>query len=322
MKLSLAPRRVVPAAVLSVIAASALLLTGCTGVSAPVASDASASPAAAECTDYPSGADSEGVTVAGGFGEAITAEFSTPLAGTALQRTILTEGDGELTKSGDLVELRITVFKGSTGESVISEKTSFPLGDAQLMPAFVAGIECMPIGSRVVTAVPAADLYGDQGNPSLGIEPGESAVIVSDVLGVEQPIVPAAWTQNPPTVAFNGEEAPVLTLPAGDPSPDLKLAVITPGDGATVASGDTVTLNYQGTNWNTGEIFDQSYGKQPLVIATNQVVKGFGAALVGQKVGSQLVVTMPPALGYGEAGSGHELAGQTLVFVIEITGVE
>lgn len=322
MKLSLPTGRVLPGAVLAAAAASALLLTGCTAGPDQGSPDADGTPTAADCTEYSSGADSDSVTVDGDFGDTATADFSTPFSPSELQRTMITTGDGELTKPGDLVELRINVFKGNSGESVISEDTSLPLGDPQLMPAFTAGIECVPIGSRVVTTVPGAELYGDQGNEALGIEPGESAVVVSDVLGVEEPVTPAAWTENPPTVVFNGEEPPVLTLPDGEPSPDLLLDVITPGDGATVQSGDTVTLDYQGTNWNTGEIFDQSYGEQPLVIATNQVVKGFGAALVGQKVGSQLAVTMPPSLGYGEEGAGSELAGQTLVFVIEINGIQ
>ena len=99
--------------------------------------------------------------------------------------------------------------------------------------------------------------------------------------------------------------------------------MIEEGDGAVIKKGDTVTTNYQGTNWNTGEIFDQSYGKEPLVLPTTSVVEGFGTALVGQKVGTKLVVSIPPEYGYGVEGSSeHELAGQTLVFVIEILDVE
>jgi peptidylprolyl isomerase len=80
-----------------------------------------------------------------------------------------------------------------------------------------------------------------------------------------------------------------------------------------------VTVNYQGTSWNTKKIFDQSYGKAPATFTTDGVVAGFGAALVGQKVGSRLIVTIPPKYGYGEGkiGSG-QLVGETLVFVIEI----
>ena len=100
-----------------------------------------------------------------------------------------------------------------------------------------------------------------------------------------------------------------------------------PGAGAkkqaVVADGDDVTVNYQGLNWDTKEIFDDSWAKgSPANFNTAQVVPGFSQALVGQSVGSQVLVVIPPALGYGEAGSsGNALAGQTLVFVIDILGI-
>lgn len=307
---------------LALLAASALVLTGCASGGGTSTADPSASSAADACGEYTSGSESKSVKVSGDHGSEVTAEFETPFTATELQRTIVDEGDGEVTSAGETVELRINVFGGNTGEAAISETSEFVSGDPQIFPAFIAGIDCVPVGSRVVTTVPADELFGDAGSEGLGIAGGESVVIVTDVLSIVPPLAPAEWTENPPTVQFNGEEPPVLTLPEGEPSPELLIDVIEEGDGKTVKAGDSVTLNYQGTNWATGEIFDQSYGKQPATFATTGVVKGFGAALVGQKVGTKLVVSIPPEYGYGEAGSSqHELAGQTLVFVIEILDV-
>ena len=64
-------------------------------------------------------------------------------------------------------------------------------------------------------------------------------------------------------------------------------------------AGDNVTLHYQGTSWDTGEVFDQSYGGDPAQFTTDAVIQGFGAALVGQKVGTKLIVTIPPQYAYG-----------------------
>lgn len=101
---------------------------------------------------------------------------------------------------------------------------------------------------------------------------------------------------------------------------ELVLKVLKEGTGATVASGDPVTIEYQGTNWTNGQVFDQSYGRAPATFSTDGVVTGFGAALVGQKVGAQVVVGIPPEFGYGEAGqpSAGISGTDTLVFVIEI----
>ncbi len=304
----------------ALLATSALLLTGCAAGSNESTGDSSTKSASGDCAEYSGGAVSKSVKVTGDAGaEDLKVEFTMPLKAKDLERTVLSKGDGDVTATGDTVQLRLSVFKGTDGTSAASEEMELPVGDPQLPPAFLAGIECVPVGSRVVVTVPATDLFGAAGNESLGIKGDDSLVLVTDVLDITPPLAPAAWSEIPPTVKFNGDKPPALTLPEGEPRPELLVDVIEEGDGAVVKSGDTFTANYQGTNWNTGEIFDQSYGKDPLTLTTTQVVPGFGAALVGQKVGTKLVVSIPPVYGYGVAGSSdNALAGQTLVFVIEI----
>ncbi len=53
---------------------------------------------------------------------------------------------------------------------------------------------------------------------------------------------------------------------------------------------------------------------------TSQVVTGFGKALVGQPVGSKLIVIIPPADGYGSSGNSSIGVSGTddMVFVIDI----
>ena len=51
------------------------------------------------------------------------------------------------------------------------------------------------------------------------------------------------------------------------------------------------------------------------------MIKGFEAALVGQKVGSSVLVVIPPEYAYGTDPNAHELGGQTLVFLLDIEGI-
>jgi hypothetical protein len=202
---------------------------------------------------------------------------------------------------------------------VISEELTIVVGDTAAPESLILGVDCVPIGSRVVTTVPGAELFGDAGNESIGIEPGENVVIVTDVLEVVELPEPGAWTENVPEVTFDDAGLPTVAIPAVEPSAELLVAVLEEGDGATVAEGEMVTLDYQGLKWSDGTVFDQSYGAEPANFATNQVIQGFGAALVGQKVGTRLIVTIPPELGYGaEPSEENPLAGETLVFLIEI----
>lgn len=270
------------------------------------------------CDDVKSGSTSDGVDVTGEFGKTQTAKFDAPLKAEELQRTEVTVGKGKLPKPDDELDIVLSVYSGKSGESLGTDSTAVTSGDPQMPDAFRVAIDCVTAGTRSVVTVPVEDVYGEQGNPQLGVEPGDTLVIVVDVVGPKKPLVPAPWTGQKPVVTFPDGKPPTLKLPAGGPAKTLMLEVLRPGDGAVVGDGDEVTLDYQGTNWATGEIFDQSYGKSPASFTTDGVVPGFGAALVGQKVGSRVVVTIPPVYAYGEAGSGHELAGQTLVFVIEI----
>ncbi|MFC5788518.1 hypothetical protein EDM22_03520 [Agromyces tardus] len=308
-------RRGAPIALATV---SALLLVGCASGSEPSAT----TDAAADCLDVSSGDLSDGVKVTGDFGAAPTAEFDTPVDATELQRTVAIEGDGDVTKTDDKVSAVVTMYSGSTGEQLLSQPAELTAGDETLYEAFTAGIDCVPVGSRTVTVAPASSLYDGQGNEQIGLAAGDSAIIIMDVqeIVVPEPLpTPSEWTENVPDVKFNGDQPPTVTIPDTDPSTELELKVLEEGDGAEVQDGDNVTVQYQGTNWATKEIFDQSYGKQPATFGTGDVIPGFGAALVGQKVGTKLIVTIPPALGYGEEASDQNpLAGQTLVFVVEI----
>ena len=51
------------------------------------------------------------------------------------------------------------------------------------------------------------------------------------------------------------------------------------------------------------------------------MIPGFANAVIGQTVDSQVIAVIPPSEGYGDKGSGPVPAGATLVFVVDILGV-
>ncbi len=77
--------------------------------------------------------------------------------------------------------------------------------------------------------------------------------------------------------------------------------VDTPGEGASPSATDRVAIRYRGQFAN-GEVFDQS-GEEPTVLAVNQVVPGFAAALRDMKPGETRTVYLPPSQAYGLMGS-------------------
>jgi peptidylprolyl isomerase len=118
--------------------------------------------------------------------------------------------------------------------------------------------------------------------------------------------------------------APDIKVPAGEPPKELKTEVLTEGTGPVVNIVDLANVNYEGVAWKTRKIFDSSFERgQPTEFPLTGVVDGWGQGIAGKKIGSRLLITIPPELGYGEKGSGEDIGpNETLVFVVDVLGVK
>jgi len=127
-----------------------------------------------------------------------------------------------------------------------------------------------------------------------------------------------------PTVELDSDNVPTVTLPEGDIPTEFQKATLKKGDGEVVETGDAVMVQYHGVSWNSGEVFDQSWGAQPFSFtAGSGVVQGFTDAVVGETVGSQVIAVLPPSVAYGEGEiNDSDLTGQTLVFVVDILAAQ
>jgi len=102
----------------------------------------------------------------------------------------------------------------------------------------------------------------------------------------------------------------------------LQYQVVTLGDGPKPAASDRVTVHYRGTLLN-GEEFDSSYARnQPATFQLDQVIPGWTEGVQLMPVGSKFLFWIPPNLGYGEAGGGPIGPNATLVFEVELLGIE
>ena len=120
-------------------------------------------------------------------------------------------------------------------------------------------------------------------------------------------------------------DKPVLTFPQSPAPATLEHQVLVQGEGAEVVAGDNLHVNYLGQVWQGG-IFDTSYDRGAPIsfpIGIGMVISGWDKTLVGQKIGSRVLVSIPPAEGYGAAGVPQAgiRGGDTLVFVVDILGV-
>lgn len=122
-----------------------------------------------------------------------------------------------------------------------------------------------------------------------------------------------------PTVTTVPGGVPTLGFPPGDPPQTLQRVVLREGSGPVVGDGYWVVSRYLGQVWK-GAVFDNTFPTATAVFRLGEVIPGWTVGLAGVPVGSQVMLTVPPADGYGQRGNASAGIGaqDTIVFVIDV----
>ena len=123
-------------------------------------------------------------------------------------------------------------------------------------------------------------------------------------------------------VTVRGGDSPKLTVAKDFTSGSTETRVIKKGTGEEVGTGDSIKVNYVAVNGRTGKQFDNSFtSKSPLTMTLDETsaLPGFLKGLKGQKVGSRVLVSIPPKDGFGQARTELGIkADDTMVFLFDI----
>ena len=276
-----------------------------------------------------------GVTLTGDVGKGITAKFHQKIAyPTSTKVTTLVKGSGNKIASGDTVSTYLWVGDGTTKKVAYSDyqngKAEPIPNNGQLSPVFTKLFSGARYGSRVATVTTPAELLGSSsGGAQLGIGAKDSIVLVADFVKkaevsptpsdskahvVPPKKLPKVVTKQGKPAGFDwsGIAKPALATP-------VQRAVLKQGHGAPVKATDTVTVNYLAETYKAKTPFDESYTKTPMTAPLSQLVEGWKIGLTGVKVGSRVLLQIPPAYGYGAQGSGSTIPGNaTLWFVVDV----
>ncbi len=94
------------------------------------------------------------------------------------------------------------------------------------------------------------------------------------------------------------------------------------GTGVSPRATDRVKVHYHGSLID-GTVFDSSVDRgEPITFALDQVVKGWTEGLQMMKVGGKAKLTIPPELAYGPGGREGIPPNATLIFEVELLGIE
>ncbi|GAA4328638.1 FKBP-type peptidyl-prolyl cis-trans isomerase [Streptomyces venetus] len=245
----------------------------------------------------------------------------------------LIAGSGKTVAENDFVVANYLGQVWSTGkvfDNSYDRKTrlAIQLSQGRIIDGWRYALAGKKAGSRVEMAVPPTWGYGSQGNPQAGIKGTDTLVFVVDVQDTFNATSSAKGEKAPqddadlPKVGTNTDgKAPSIEVPKADAPTKLVAEYVLEGDGEKVAADDSVLVQYKGVLWDGGKEFDSSYANKQLVsFSLQQVVKGWAQGLTGKKVGSRVLIVIPPKLGYGDnppQGSGIK-KDSTLVFSVDI----
>ncbi len=304
-----------------------VVLAGCGSSKSSSSSSSSSSPSS-------SVGASSAVTATGSFGEAPTVSIPKAKPGSKLEVKTLIQGSGStLTKTDAMAANFVLYFwSGSSSSLKANTFTSNPtVIGGTMLPGLETALVGKKVGSRVLAVIPPADGYGTSGNSELGITGSTTMVFVIDLLKSYSDTASASGTQvsngggDLPTVSAKAGRAPTLTFSSTKPPSGLVVKTLIKGNGPKVVKGDYVIAQYTGYIWRTKAVFGTSWSSGSpfgflIGASPEQVIPGWDKGLEGQTVGSRVMLSIPPAEGYGSAGnSGAGIKGtDSLVFVVDI----
>jgi len=317
----------------AIVVAGAALTAGCSGKSKTVAPQSSGSPLAigSEATSS--------ATVSGAFGSTPTIKLIASKPPKITEVSVLSRGTGAPLKLGDLavVDDYGRTFRSSTAFqntfTTAVPPDTLPIGSGLLeLPGLDKALLGVPTGSRVLVVLPPDAGFGNVTTTlPTGVKKTDTAVLVFDV--------DASFASNAgptgasvssgggalPTVSGALSAKPVLSIPKNAPPTALSSTTLVQGTGPTTVAGDELVVQYLGEIWATGKEFDSSWSRSSpagFSVGVGDLIPAWDKALVGVKVGSRMLLVVPPADGYGSAGQSKAgISGtDTLVFVVDVLG--
>lgn len=260
--------------------------------------------------------------------------FPTPLNTDKIETFVQVEGDGPEFTGNQMIDFDYQIINGGTGDLLQSSSfdgtdNAFQLAapSNKLLCHTLSGVK---EGSLVSILLPWEEVK-DTSIVNLGLNEGDSLVLTVRLNKVFLPRANGdaqAPESNFPQVVNAKSGEPGLVIQNWDSPAFTKFAKadLVAGRGEEVKVGQKVTVHYSGWIWSSKKAkFDSSWAKQQptqFQLSEGNLIPGFIKALVGEKVGSRVIAVLPPDEAYGDKVLQVIPANSTLIFVIDILGVE
>lgn len=266
---------------------------------------------ASEATEgFPTSNAPTQISVTGTADETPTLEYEKPFVFGEPRSEILWEGSGDPIKEGDWALLKFYAEDPVTGDVIRNDYLESPL--ALRMNAGTVGGELFsllankPAGTRAMQVTKDGD---------------QTSIVVVDMLSAMATGEPRPQSEEYPSVQYDELGQPVISVGEGVKKPkQLVVQQLRGGGIKQVEEGAQVVIQYVGAKWKNAEVFGSTWtskeGPVTIQLGSERIITGLEQAVVGAPIGSQLLVIIPPEMGF--ADSENKLAKSTLIYVVDV----
>lgn len=289
---------------------------------------ASATPTPTPRPTVPAQSNLDSVTVTGEFAEDVEVDLGIEPFGIDETRSrVVIAGEGNVVPADGMITVQYHGVNGRSGEVFDSsfddgQDATFTL--VGVIPGFAKGLTGKRVGDRVLVAMPGPDGYDEAaatGQGPAGIEVGDTLLFVVDILETSvdgpsgTPVTPASGL---PTVR-DADGKPEVTITTSATPPDkLVVQPLVRGRGREVEASDEIMAHYRTWSWKTGKMIEDYYAA-PQNGALEDTIPAWKNGLVGQRIGSRVMLVAPPAESFPEGNDNPVVEkGDTLVYVVDI----
>jgi hypothetical protein len=324
------------------------VLVGAAALVAATLAGCTASSPFGGCDPIIGGGDSSSiVTASGSAGAAPSVDFPTPLVVKTPEVSVIEAGDGAQIADGQQVDVSLSIFFGEDGQDLAGQVQTGRLAAGLDDQAISEALVCAHVGDRLALVTTTAAAYGEGAGAGGNLADDDTLVMIIDVsaayLGKAD-----GFNQLPqdgmPVVVTAVDGTPSIAVTFVSPPEATRVETVKAGDGVAVDDADTAIVHFRAWVWpEAGDepteivqttssgasaalnTWERHQASSVTLGADSILPPGVADGVVGARVGSQLLVVVPP-------GDGHypeipaNLSGlttdQTMIWVVDILGIQ
>ncbi|MFC7307023.1 FKBP-type peptidyl-prolyl cis-trans isomerase [Streptomyces monticola] len=221
--------------------------------------------------------------------------------------TVLHEGEGPELRKGQIAVAEVDMWIWEQRKRFMStydqqQPTSVTFDGEHVAKTWDQALIGKRAGSRVLMVAPATHGFGPHGMSPANVTPTDHLAVVFDLIGAYEPHQQIPERPGAPVAGFPEVNVPKGQEPTvrwGDSQAPEKLrsGALVAGDGARIEDGDKVVVQATSWVWKDKQPFNSTYlRKTPngFLMKEKALLPGWYEALAGQKVGSRVVIAVPP----------------------------